>query len=358
MDLTRYFDNAATTPVDPQVLDAMLPYLRDACGNAHSIHSFGTQARDAVERVREQIAELVGAEDPSEILFTSGATESNNIVLHSSPDTAIGPLEHSSVREPALAAGFEVLAFAEGQVSEPIGPRALISAMLVNNETGQGFDLAHLSTHCKRLHSDITQAVGKIPVCLSTSPIALASFSAHKLYGPKGVGALYAKGADFPEPLVLGGGQEHGVRAGTLNVPGIVGFGEAARVAMESQKDDFGHALRLRDTVLEELSGLSDWRVNEGSSQSPFILSLSFLGVEGEALVLELDRSGYAISAGAACSSSKVEPSHVLVALGLPPEWARGTVRISFGRTNSVDSAVGLANALRTGVGTLLNLRL
>lgn len=358
MDLARYFDNAATTPVDPQVLEAMLPFLREACGNAHSIHSFGTQARDAVERAREQVAALVGAEDPAEILFTSGATESNNLVLHSSLNAAISPIEHSSVREPALFAGIPELDLTEGQPAPPPDHKDLISAMLVNNETGHILSLDRLSPHCDRLQSDITQAVGKIPVSLATSPISLASFSAHKVYGPKGVGALYAKGGEFPEPLVRGGGQEHGVRAGTLNVPAIVGFGEAAALALQRQEQDFHHAGRLRSVVLEELSGLSDWRINEGSAQSPFILSLSFLGLEGESLVLELDRAGYAISAGAACSSAKVEPSHVLIALGLTPEWARGTVRISFGRTNTLEAAAGLSRTLRTCVGTLLNLRL
>ncbi|MBI5708121.1 MAG: cysteine desulfurase [Armatimonadetes bacterium] len=358
MDLAHYFDNAATTPVDPQVLEAMLPFLKEACGNAHSIHSYGTQARDAVERAREQIALLVGSEDPSEILFTSGATESNNLVLQSSMEAAISSIEHSSVREPALFAGFHELDLTDGQPAPPAGHRALISAIRVNNETGHTLNLDRLAPRCDRLHSDLTQAVGKIPVSLGSSAIGLASFSAHKLYGPKGVGALYARGGEFPEPLMRGGGQEQGFRAGTLNVPGIVGFGEAARVAMERQDDDFHHAEHLRSVVIEELSGLSDWRINEGSDQSPFILSLSFLGLEGESLVLELDRAGYAISAGAACSSTKVEPSHVLIALGLTPEWARGTVRISFGRTNTADSAAGLARTLRACVGTLLNLRL
>lgn len=356
MDLSRYFDNAATTPVDPSARDAMLPFLGEACGNAHSVHAFGAEAREAVDHAREQVAVLVGAEDPSEIVFTSGATESNNWVLRSFRHVAVGPMEHSSVFETARRLGQHVLGWREW-VEPPMSRVELASLMRVNNETGQIFDPASLAPSCAYLHSDLTQAVGKIEVNLGATPIVLASFSAHKIYGPKGVGALYVRGGTSIQPLVAGGEQEYGMRAGTLNVPGIAGFGEACRIALDRHEQDAVNAASLKEEVLGALVGVSDLRVNGGDSVSPFILSASFLGVEGETLVLELDRLGFAVSAGAACSSGSTEPSHVLLALGLEPEWLRGTIRISFGRTNTLEAASQLGRALKQAVGTIREMK-
>lgn len=340
MDLSRYFDHAATTPVAPEVIDAMASYWRDVPGNAHSIHQFGRQARDAVEEARYRIAQCIGAESPYQIVFTSGATESNNWVLRANVNMAVSPIEHSSLRVPARGSllkmqGWEVEVWDDFEHA----------VMAVNNETG---GMPTLQGTPYKLHVDVTQAIGKVP--WSVGDVAWASFSAHKIGGPKGVGALYIREGVI-DPMILGGGQEGTLRAGTLNVPGIVGFGHAMERAIERQEAAHAHASRLRQVVLERLAYVPDMRVNDAPRQSPHILSLSFLGVQGETLMIELDEAGYAVSSGAACSSEIDElESPVLRALGVPPEWNRGTVRISFGETNTEASAAGLARALAAAV--------
>ncbi|MFY9234689.1 MAG: cysteine desulfurase family protein [Fimbriimonadaceae bacterium] len=335
----RYFDNAATTPLDPRVLDAMLPWLTEGWGNAHSIHEPGRKAMEAVEKARMQVAELLGCE-PEEIFFTSGATESNNWVLRAHPRALVGATEHSSVRETAVALGHEFM-----DAPEALTPGfPLVSHMLVNNEVGAVYNLIRPTG--SKLHSDITQALGKIPINLASTD--LASFSSHKFYGPKGVGGLFARHGDAPEPLMLGGEQEQDRRAGTLNVAGIVGMGAAAAIAKDEQPKDHELATSLRAIVLEELSGISELEVNDGEIVSPYILSLSFCGLEGETLVIEMDQAGFAISSGAACSAGSSEPSHVLVAMGIEPEWIRGTIRISFGRFNTQEAARDLGRTLKS----------
>lgn len=347
--IERYFDHAATTPLAPEVAAA----IRDAealYGNPHSLHSAGRAAMAAVENARDQVAGLLGAEDPSQIVFTSGATEGNNWILRSFGEGDVGPFEHSSVREPAERLGFSVLANEDFRVEPARTPFA--SHMLVNNETGTLFDLASIRGSATTFHSDVTQALGKLPIPLDG--IDIATFSAHKLYGPKGIGAVYLKDPTLPlEPLLLGGAQENGLRAGTLNVPGIVGFGAAAALAQARMEEDFLHAQRLREVLLEEIERVPEHRVIGGGQVSPYILSLSFHGVQGETVVHEVDREGYAISSGAACSSRSTEPSHVLTALRLPDPWLRGTIRISFGRGNTVESTAGLARALTRTVSNL-----
>lgn len=355
--IANYFDNAATTPVDPRVLSATLPFLGDACGNAHSIHSFGTRAKAAIEKARESVANLIGAENPDEVVFTSGATESNNWVLRNFETGAISPFEHSSVREPAQALGFTILENGGHSVLKPKAPAGLVSVMRVNNEIGTIFEPSDSVVPGSQVHSDITQALGKIEMNVQSLVLDYASFSSHKYYGPKGVGGLYVRDGRVLEPILLGGEQEEGRRSGTLNVPGIVGFGEASNIAIDALGEDRALANDLRNIVLESLTGIVDMRVNGGERVSPFILSVSFRGIEGETLVLELDQAGFAISGGAACSSRSTEPSHVLTALGYEPEWLRGTIRISFGRFNTADSAGSLAKALRRAVGTLRELR-
>jgi cysteine desulfurase len=343
MDRARYFDNAATTPLDPRVWAEMRPYLEDEFGNASSIHAFGQSARAAVERARERLAALIGADDPTQITFTSGATESNNWVLRSFPSGVFSPFEHSAVREPAIFLGYEPLANEELTLQPPPRRAELLSVMSVNNEIGAQWDASAFRPYADKIHSDLTQSVGKLPTDLSG--LDYASLSAHKFYGPKGVGALYTADDPLP-PLLLGGEQEQGLRAGTLNVAGIVGLGAAAAIAADEWEEDRARAELLREIVVEGLQSLSDWQINGGVNASPYILSLSFRGLEGETLVIEADRAGYAISSGAACSSQSTEPSHVLTALGLDPEWRRGTVRISFGRFNNEETAAGLAKSL------------
>ncbi len=348
----RYFDNAATTPVDPRVLQEMLPYLGEDFGNANSLHNPGRRAHAAVDLARERVAALIGAEDPAQITFTSGATEANNWVLGSYPDGTVGPFEHSSVREPAARLGMHTLANAHEELCPPSERRSLVSVMSVNNETGHRWDVRFLRPWADRLHSDLTQSVGKLGE--SVEDLDYASFSAHKMYGPKGIGGLYTAEEPLP-PFLSGGGQELGLRAGTLNVPGIVGLGAAAAIALDEQEGDEAQARELRGILLEELKGLPDCRVN-GAAGSPYILSLSFLGVEGETLLIDADAAGYAISAGAACSSGSMDPSHVLVALRLEPEWLRGTVRVSLGRFNTAEATAGLARTLRESAQNLREL--
>lgn len=225
--------------------------------------------------------------------------------------------------------------------------------MSVNNEIGTLWHAPDYAREGELVHSDITQAVGKLPIDLGG--LHFASFSAHKFYGPKGIGALYIRN-EPPPPLILGGEQEHGYRGGTLNVPAIVGMGAAAELAAEEQERDLAHAENLREILIDGLKGLADTHLNGGSRTSPFIFSVSFQGLEGETLVLEMDRAGYAISAGAACSSRSTEPSHVLSALKIEPAWLRGTVRISFGRMNSKEATASLAKKMRTTVELLRTL--
>ncbi len=352
--IERYFDNAATTPVDPRVLDEMLPYLRDGFGNANSLHEMGRRAESAVELARDRVAKLIGAEDPSQITFTSGATEANNWVLRSVGSASISPFEHSSLFEPARSLGSRLLRNDGLEIRPETEAVDLVSVMAVNNEIGTRWDARLCKGNGLALHSDLTQAVGKVPVDLGG--LDFGSFSGHKFYGPKGIGALYSKETP-PDSMILGGEQEGGFRAGTLNVPGIVGMGAAAAIAEDELRTNLTKAEGLRDSVLGVFKHCSDVLVNGGDHVSPYVLSLSFLGLEGETLVIEMDRKGYAISGGAACSSRSAEPSHVLEAIGLEPAWLRGTIRISFGKYNEQNTARDLALSILDCVNNLRKIR-
>lgn len=360
LDPARYFDHAATTPLAPEVRAEMEPFLGMVAGNAHALHAFGRRAMDAVERARERVAEAIGAEDPHQIVFTAGATEACNMVIDAYDRGWISPFEHAAVREPAKVRGYRTLRNLELEIhseDESAGPAfvtgtespSLLAIMAVNNEIGTRWEAREFPA--ERRFVDATQALGKVPVDLEG--VDYASFSAHKLYGPQGVGALYTADGTVA-PYLRGGEQESGRRAGTTNVAGVVGFGTACALAAERQDADARHATELRAIVLEALSKVGDWRVNGGEGAVPHILSLSFLGLEGETLVIEADGAGFAISAGAACSSRSTEPSHVLTALAIPEEWRRGTVRVSFGRANTRASAEALGITL---VQTVKNLR-
>ena len=333
----RYFDHAATTPVDPRVREAMLPYFGENFGNASSLHQLGRQAAAAIDKAAEQLASLLQV-DPQQLYFTSGATESNNWVLNAADEIIISPFEHSAMREPAIRKDCQFLDN-QGPDLHPAttSTSTLLSVMSDNNETGMRWDVRELTSSAPKLHSDATQSVGKLPLALEE--LDYASLSAHKFYGPKGVGALYCR--DFPpEPLILGGEQQDNARGGTLNVPGIVGMGMAAEIANERMEQDFAHVSNLKQILKQETSNIPDllWNENPAESQSPYICSLSLLDLEGETLVIELDRAGFAVSSGAACSAGSTEPSHVLTALGLEPEWLRGTIRVSFGRANTKEA--------------------
>ncbi|MCX7800253.1 MAG: cysteine desulfurase [Fimbriimonadales bacterium] len=353
--LDRYFDHAATSPLDPGVLRAMLPWLGERCGNAHSLHAWGREARAAVERAREQVAEAVGAESPEQIVFLSGATEACATALRQGPPGWISPYEHSAVREPALRLGYRVMTAGGNQPPAAGEATAGVAAHLsLSNETGTIFDPRSVAPEPQPLLVDATQALGKLPAPAVGAD--WAAFSAHKIGGPKGVGALYCR-YPLAEPLIVGGGQEAGQRGGTLNVAGIVGFGEACRIAEQERESLWRKCGDLRAAVLAELDAVPDVRVNGGDRVAPHILSLSFLGLEGEAVVIELDALGFAVSSGPACSSGSNEPSPVLLAMGLPEEWARGTVRVSFGPTNTIEAARDLGRAIAKTVERLRGLK-
>ncbi len=301
---------------------------------------------DAVEDARERIAVVLGAEDPSQILFTSGATESNNWIAHFyTTGLVMSPFEHSSMREAGLFYGAEELKN-EGYALRPQSAD-LQSVMLVNNETGA------ILTPLPDIpvHRDVTQAVGKVPVDLST--MDYASLSAHKFGGPKGVGLLYAARTMSVRPFMHGGEHELGLRAGTMNVAGIVGMAKAVELAVASQSASAQQYLSLREVILDELRELEHWGTDPICPRSPAILSLSFDGLQGETLTVEMDTLGHAISSGAACSSRSQDPSHVLTALDYPESRLRGTIRISLGPSNTLDSTVSMIRALRTLVQNL-----
>lgn len=350
MDLSRYFDYAATTPLAPEVLEAMRPWLEQVPANPHSIHAWGRAAEDAIEHAREQVARAIGAEDPCEVIFTSGASEANNWVIRAAESLAYSPFEHSSVRAPAKRRKAPILANEQFRLKSPESSVSLVSVMSVNNETGAVLAPPSLAEGTQ-LHRDMTQQLGKLPIELTG--IDFASFSSHKIYGPMGVGALYARGGWSPSPLVMGGGQEQGRRAGTVNVPGVVGFGAAAAACVATLEHRAQVATQRREEILSVLSKVPDIQVLESDANVPHILSVVFLGVQGETLVVEADRAGFAISSGSACNSRSSDPSAVLEAYGVPKDQLRSAVRISFGAHNTTESTLELGRILAQSVESL-----
>ncbi len=365
-----YFDHNATTPVDPEVVAAMLPFFAECYGNASSIHTFGQQARAAVEHAREQVAALIGAR-PAEIVFTSGGTEADNLALfgvvrasrRERRHVITTAIEHPAVLEACRALereGVEVTyvpVSADGVVDPDAVRRALrpdtvlISVMLANNELGTlqpVEEIARLAAEADVwMHTDAVQAVGKVPVDVNRLGVDLLTLSGHKLYGPKGVGALYVRGGTRLQPVLYGGHHERDRRPGTENVPGIVGLGRAAELARQRLGEESVRLRALRDRFEQAvLERIPETRVNgRGAPRVPGTTNITFSYVEGESLVIALDLKGLACSTGAACSSGAVEPSHVLTAIGLPREQARASLRFSLGRTNTeaeVEAAVEL----------------
>jgi cysteine desulfurase len=349
-------DYNATTPVAPEVLAAMLPYFSEEFGNANSIHAFGQRGRGAVEEARVSVAELLGAR-PAEILFTSGGTESNNHAILGVVGAAPGErkhvittaVEHNAVVDPCHALerrGVRLTVLpvnregivAPEDVRKAICPdTVLITVMLANNELGTLHPVEEIGKIASEkgvlLHTDAVQAAGKVPVNVIRLGVHLLSISGHKIYGPKGVGALYVRRGIRLEPLMHGGHHERDRRPGTENVAGIVGLGKAAKLAMNRLQEEAERLRRLRD-LLERglLDRIPQARSNGARVQrTPNTTNFTFPFVEGEAMVIALDLKGVACSTGAACSSGAVEPSHVLTAIGLPPEEARATLRFSLG---------------------------
>jgi len=354
-----YLDYAATTPLDPRVLEAMMPYLTEKFGNPNSIHAFGREARKAVDEVREKIAVLLNCR-PSELVFTSGGTESDNLALRGvamayrrkGNHIVTTAIEHHAVLHTCRALqdeGFEVTYLpvdehglvAPEQVAEAVTDRTiLVSIMHANNEIGTIEPLADIVRAVKEkrpdvlVHTDAVQTVGHIPVDVEALGVDLLSFAAHKFYGPKGVGGLFVRRGVKLVPQLTGGGQERNRRSGTENVAGIVGMAKALEIAFAEMPTEIPRLQALRDELIEGvLAQIPDSRLNGHPTQRlPHNANFSFLGVEGEALLLQLDLHGIAASSGSACTSGSLEPSHVLLALGLSHEWALGSLRLTLGR--------------------------
>jgi len=371
--LPIYLDHHSTTPVDPRVLEAMLPFFAEDFGNAASrTHAYGWRAEAAVEIAREEIARALGAGSPAEVTFTSGATEANNLAILGVADARAARGDHivtSSVEHPSV---LDPCAFLEERgkrvtrlpvdghglvdpaaVAEAIDERTvLVSIMLANNEVGVIEPLAEIGRVCAErgvpLHTDASQALGKLPVDVGELGVALLSATAHKLYGPKGIGVLWVRRRPRLRltPLLHGGGHERGLRSGTLPVPLVVGFGEAVRLAEVEREAEARRVGELRDRLFGRLEAALPGVHRNGhpSRRLPGNLHVSFDGVDADALVSELRE--VAVSTGSACSSATPEPSHVLLALGLPEARVRGGLRIGIGRFNTADEIDAAADAL------------
>jgi cysteine desulfurase len=366
-----YLDYAATTPVRPEVLEAMLPYLTDqSFGNPSSSHRFGRAARAGIEQARRQIAEALGAE-PNQVVFTSGGTEADNLGIvgaslaardrGAAMCAAVSAIEHKAVLAAAHAVchlgGREVLlpvgsdgrldleAFEAALSDEP----AVVSVMWVNNEIGVIQPVEEIAARCQEagitFHTDAVQAVGKVPVCVRDLSCTLLTISGHKIGAPKGIGALIVRDRKAVEAIIHGGGQQFGIRPGTENVAGAVALGRATQLAAAEQRELALRLSVLRDQLATRLNAaVPELVVNAAATvRAPHLLSVSVSGADSEALLMHLDLAGVAASSGSACSTGAVEPSHVLVAMGVPRELALGAIRFSLGRETSpadIDRAV------------------
>lgn len=375
-----YFDHNATTPADPAVVDAMLPYLSLQCGNASSRHEYGRAARRAIDEARSKVAAALGAH-ASEVVFTSGGSEANNLLLKGAAGClkpgllAVSAIEHPCVLRPAeqLRKGgwtlHKLTVDADGRVDAAnfqavmaAQPR-IVSVMLANNETGVIQDVEALAALARAagacFHTDAVQAVGKIAVDfrrLNAAGVQALSLSAHKIGGPKGAAALVLDKRLDIEPLIAGGGHERGLRSGTENVAAIVGFGAACELAVARLATTAARLLALRGRLERGLQGLGATLFGQAVERLPNTVYFAFPELDGETLVGQLDRAGYAVASGAACSSANPEPSHVLQAMGVAPELARAAVRISLGGSNTVDEVDAFLATLQATVRRLQQL--
>lgn len=393
MDSPIYFDNHATTRVDPRVVEVMLPTFSEEFGNPASVgHLYGEAAKMLVERAQQQLAEAIGAAEPSEIIFTSGATESNNlaisgvlthrrrrgnhaITVSTEHKAVLDPLEHFSHQQctvtrlvPRQVEDPQAGILDPEQVRDAIQPdTALVSVMLANNEIGAIHPVAEIGRICKAegvlFHCDATQAVGKLPVDVKQLGVDLMSFTAHKIYGPKGIGALYVRNLGPRvrlQPSIFGGGQQRGLRSGTLNVPGIVGFAEAVRLGLEEQPKENVRLADLRRQLWtglnERIAGLHlngpDLELPE--ARLPGNLNFAVEGVDGEALMMNVRE--IAVSSGSACTSANPEPSHVLRALGLSDDLTRSSLRFGIGRFNVAEEVHFAVDVVAAAVDKLRKL--
>jgi cysteine desulfurase len=382
MERYVYLDNAATTPLDPRVLEAMLPHLRAQRGNPSSLHALGASAREAVEVARASVAAMLGA-SPGEIYFTGGGTESDNLAVlglarAAAPErrhAVVSRVEHAAVRETARrleSEGFEVSwvgVDSDGLVdpaefAAALRPdTALAATVWANNEVGTVEPIEELAETCAAreipLHADAVQAAGRLSLDVGEVPVATLALSSHKLYGPQGVGALYVRTGVGLEPVVFGGGQEQGLRSGTENVAGLVGFGEAARLARKELEERVCHESRLRDTILAGVADAPGVRVNgHPTKRLANNAHLTVEGVEAEGLVLFVDSLGYAVGSGSACASGSADhkASPVLLAMGRDEREALSSVRITVGKDNTLQEVEGFLEAFFLAVARLREL--
>ena len=372
-----YLDHTATTPLDPRVLEAMSPYFSGTFGNASSAHWYGQQAKIALENARAAIAKAIGAQ-PGELIFTSGGTESDNFAIKGVARAAAkkrkthlvtSKAEHHAVIEPCeqlCGEGFQVdflsvdsngLIVPEQVAAAVTDTTCLVSVMHANNEVGsispvqQIARLAH--TRGAVVHTDAVQSLGKIPVNVEDLGVDLMTISAHKLYGPKGIGALYIRRGTDIESLLQGGGQERGRRPGTENVPLAVGFARAVELAVSGMADESARLARLRDLLEQRIREEFTTAIINGhpTERLPHILNISFdsrkASLEGDTLLMNMDLKGIAVTSGSACTSGSMQPSHVLLAMGRDPQTAKATLRFAFGKSNSAEDVEYVVKSLK-----------
>tara|TARA_Y100000310_G_scaffold345138_1_gene462122 strand:- start:8160 stop:9320 length:1161 start_codon:yes stop_codon:yes gene_type:complete len=365
-----YLDHGATTPVDKEVMKAMQPYFTEKYGNVSSLHSFGREAKEAIDKAREHIAKLINAE-PKEVIFTSGGTEADNMAIkeiafnnrEKGNHIITSKIEHPAVENTCKfleKMGFKITYLAvdkEGFVSTEELEKAitketiLVSIMHANNEIGTIQPIEEIGKTCKEnniyFHTDTVQTVGKVPIDVKKMNVDLLSSSAHKLYGPKGVGFLFVREGTKIGSLIHGGNHENGLRAGTENVAGIVGFGKACELAMERMNKGTTHLTNLRDKLIKGVLEIEDcWLNGHPSKRLPGNANFSFKYIEGESLLMYLDEKGIAASTGSACSTKELKPSHVLTAIGLKPEEAHGSLRLTLGKDNTEEDVEYVLKAL------------
>jgi len=369
-----YFDHNATTALDNRVLDAMLPWMTNQAGNPTSRHIFGRSARDAIEHARAQVAEACGAYT-SQVVFTSCGTEANNFAVKgiaaikpaaTAQQILTSAIEHPCVTRPAIA--MQQYGYANQNIAVDVNgkidleklklhlntPTGLVSVMLANNETGVIQAIGTVAEMARSagsfVHTDAVQALGKIELNFADLNVNAMSISSHKIHGPQGAAALILDKKLDIQPLLHGGGQEKGLRSGTENVAAIVGFGAACELAIRNKANFATHTAALRDQLEQGLKALNVSIFGNKAVRIPNTSFFAIDGIEGETLVMALDRKGYAVASGSACSSDSTEPSHVLLAMGIPADLARGAVRVSFGAHNTTEQVAGFLATLNNEI--------
>ena len=349
-----YLDNASTTKIDQMVLAEMLPYLRENYGNASSLHSLGRKSRQAIEHAREQVAKSINAE-PNQIFFTSGSTESNNWVISNFIRILCSRVEHHSILNNPMCFEMNDNSLAH-QIYEYYPD--LVTHLFINNETGQIYDIKAMAEICHKMkvpfHTDATQAFSHIPIDVKIFNVDSMSLSGHKFHAPNGVGILYLKEPDKYKPMLYGGGQEKHLRAGTENVAGIVGMGKACELYNYDLKTD-EYVLNLKIHLMDFITNnISNVMINSPLETTVSnILNVSFKGIEGESLMLMLNRADICVSSGSACNSGSLEPSHVLKDMGVPDDYIYGTIRFSFSKFNTLEEIIETEKVLKETVEKL-----